>query len=316
MIALILGAGFSKWAADLPLASQLFDFAVQPHGKIECRRLSLLMALKSSWDSNNPDGTPEQFIASTMSLSDDPNRHALLWYIVRRLSQPYIWEEWHSGRLRRHVLMIDEYRTRERPGVADAHAFIHALGTELQGIITLNYDLLVEYALGTTGFNYGTVGETLQGRGSYPVSQWRSPVRVRGLIPLAKLHGSISWDCFARYTDGRRGLTGNALIVAPTPEKTAPASLRDQWELAARIVGGSSNLVVFGFAFNEYDSAVRLHLAACGSRLKKVVVIDMCPENVVARASALWPLAKYELQQPPEKDNISESVMRIQKALY
>jgi len=28
MLAILLGAGFSKWAADLPLGSNLFDFAV------------------------------------------------------------------------------------------------------------------------------------------------------------------------------------------------------------------------------------------------------------------------------------------------
>ena len=30
MLALFLGAGFSKWAADLPVASQLFDFDIEP----------------------------------------------------------------------------------------------------------------------------------------------------------------------------------------------------------------------------------------------------------------------------------------------
>lgn len=43
----LLGAGFSKWAADLPLASQLFDFAIAPHGPREERRLALV---REDWD--------------------------------------------------------------------------------------------------------------------------------------------------------------------------------------------------------------------------------------------------------------------------
>ncbi len=39
MLALLLGAGFSKWAACLPLASQLFDFSIDPFGIREERKL-------------------------------------------------------------------------------------------------------------------------------------------------------------------------------------------------------------------------------------------------------------------------------------
>ena len=94
----------------------------------------------------------------------------------------------------------------------------------------------MEYALGTKKMNYGVRGEVLTGRGAYPVSQWANPVTLVGSVSVAKMHGSVSWDENARYTDGRRGLTGEALIVAPTPEKGAPDSLRDVWDLAARIL--------------------------------------------------------------------------------
>ena len=39
MLALFLGAGFSKWAANLPVASELFDFAIHPFGVREERKL-------------------------------------------------------------------------------------------------------------------------------------------------------------------------------------------------------------------------------------------------------------------------------------
>ena len=297
MLALLLGAGFSKWAADLPLGSQLFDFAIEPSGVRERRRLERLIGLKDEWDARNPAGLAEQFIADVLLSQDVRSRKDVLWYVVRRLSEPYIWQEWHSGRPRRHVLMIDENRKWDRPGVRAAARFITRCGLQLAGIITLNYDLLVEYALGSQGFNYGIVGEVLQGRGPYPVSQWRSPVTLRGDLPVAKLHGSISWDADGRYTDGRRGLSGKALIVAPTPEKQPPTELGDQWELSSAILGRTSRMIVFGFAFNEYDQAVLTHLAEEGKNLVDVAIVDVCPRGDAA--ARVWPGARVRSCQPP-----------------
>ena len=80
----------------------------------------------------------------------------------------------------------------------------------LSGIITSNYDLLIEYCLGTKGFNYGVQNQQLLGRGPYPVYVWnRGPVTLKGNIRLAKIHGSIN---NLVYTDGRRRLAGKALI--------------------------------------------------------------------------------------------------------
>src|SRR5262249_52164727 len=149
----------------------------------------------------HPNGTSEEFIAHAIAHKE--LRSAVIWYITRRLSEPYIWQEWHAGRNRRHVLMIDENRKLQRPGVTRARDFLLRLPFQISGIITPNYDLLVEYALGTKLFNYGSPNEVLSGRGAYPLSRWRNPVTLRGPIALAKVHGSISWDRTAKYTDGR-----------------------------------------------------------------------------------------------------------------
>jgi hypothetical protein len=216
---------------------------------------------------------------------------------VRRLSEPYIWQEWHAGRVRRHVLMIDENRKWDRPGVRAAADFITQCSSQLSGIVTLNYDLLVEYALGSQGFNYGNCGEILQGRGPYPVSQWRNPVALTGRLPVAKLHGSISWDANGKYTDGRRGLSGRALIVAPTPEKRVPTALQEQWSLSSTILGRASRIVVFGFAFNDYDKAVLAHLTEEGKQLVDVAIVDVCSREDAAMR--VWPGARVRLLQPP-----------------
>ncbi len=301
MVILMLGAGFSKWAANLPVAKDLFDFAIEPFGVREEKKLSSVRDLKASWDLAHPSEPAEAFIDFAMRQRRETSQ-LVVWYVVRRLSDPYIWREWHSGKWRRHVLMLDEHRKEERPGVQEARRFlVGVLGALLQGVITTNYDLLVEYALGTKGFNYGIPGEPLVGRGAYPVSTWLHPVVLTGVVSLAKVHGSISWDAGAHYTDGRRGMTGNALILAPVPNKTAPPELAGQWQLAARLLGRAARMVVFGFAFNPYDAELLNHLRTHGAAVKGVLLIDIKP-NVDA-AKHIWPAASIAtLPPPPESE--------------
>ena len=303
MLALFLGAGFSKWAAALPVASQLFDFDIKPWGPRENLKLEVVKSLKHNWDITHPDGLTEQFIADALNLQEK-SRQAVLWYLVRRLSEPFIWKEFHAQKWRRHVLMIDENRKFNVPGVVKAQNFLQQFyGPSFVGIITTNYDMIVEYALGTKGFNYGTPNQTLTGRGPYPVSQWRNPVTLKGKVPLAKIHGSISWGKNACYTDGRRGLTGNALIVAPTPDKQTPESLKSVWELAECVLQRATHLVIFGFAFNPYDEAALNLLKRAGSNLKSILLIDIEPQ--IEKVRQLWPDTMITSCQPPPKTDIA-----------
>jgi hypothetical protein len=167
----------------------------------------------------------------------------------------------------------------------------------LTGIVTTNYDMVIEYALGTRGFNYGTADEALVGRGPYPLSQWRKPVRVTGHVPVAKVHGSISWDFGGRYSDGRRAITGGGLIVAPTPEKRPPAALTDVWALARRILGLPKRLMLFGCALNPYDEALLALLRLCGKRLESVLLVDIDPKT--DHAQRVWPSATVASCRPP-----------------
>jgi len=303
MHTLWLGAGYSHWAAGLPLANNLFDFAFEPFGVREEARLKRVEALKANWDKEHLSAETEQFIAEVLARNGR-DANDLLWYIVRRLSDPFIWVEFHAQRRRRHVFMIDENRC-PRP----AADFLKVICGRAAGIITTNYDLLVEYSLRTRGFNYGTVGEVLTGRGAYPLSQWRNPVALVGTKPLAKIHGSISWDRWARYTDGRRGLTGNALIVAPTPEKTLRPELQGVWQLAGQILARSDRILVFGFSFNPYDQAVLDLLREQGAHLHSVLLVGPCPKP--ERAAGLWPRAQIAVAPPPpEGDAAIKSWLR------
>jgi hypothetical protein len=302
MLSIFLGAGFSNWAVGLPVAKRLFDFNIEPWGPRENVKIKAVTTLKENWDINNPNGQTEQFIADALK-SEDKNKEIVLWYITRRLSEPFIWKEYHAQKWRRHVLMIDENRKFNIPGILKAQKFLQQFyNYPLAGIITTNYDMITEYMLGTKGFNYGVPNQVLKGRGPYPLSQWRNPVTLSGKISLAKIHGSISWDENDYYTDGRRGLTGHALIVAPTPEKRPPESLKFIWKLAKNILEKSTRLVVFGFAFNPYDEAVLKLLQSGRQNLETILLIDTKPNKEIA--CNLWPDADIVFTQPSSEGKI------------
>lgn len=303
-LSLFLGAGFSKWAANLPVARELFDFNIEPWGPKEQKKLSIVKALKQKWDTTHPNEYAEKFIAEALNYYSKTEREHILWYIVRRFSEPFIWQEYHAGRWRRHVLMIDEQRLHKRPGVIKAKGFLNrCISLDTAGIITPNYDMLIEYSLGTKGFNYGISGQFLRGRGAYPLAEYNNPVRLQGNIPVAKIHGSINRDNLAFYSEGRRGLTGNALIVAPTPEKRPPKELESDWTLADTILRNSTKLLVFGFGFNRYDEALLTLLKDAGKNLQSVLLINL--HSKVEQAKKLWSSADITpCLPPPEGDSI------------
>ena len=84
-----LGAGFSRWAADLPLASELFDFNIRIRNPREARRVELVEQEWREWRAMNPDGLAEQFIATALELPERA-RKRVIWYVTRRLCDPFL----------------------------------------------------------------------------------------------------------------------------------------------------------------------------------------------------------------------------------
>ncbi|HEX7031984.1 MAG TPA: SIR2 family protein [Nitrososphaera sp.] len=297
MLSLFLGSGFSKWAANLPLARELFDFDILLRGPREEQRLERLKKLKSYWDYQNPSEYPEKFIAYAHEMYKKKDLNILLWYIVRRLSDPFLVADRWSPRLR--TPMIDEKIVMELPGVRLARMFLQKCRPS--SIVTTNYDMLVEYALGTKSFNYGIKSQVLEGRGVDSVPKWnQGPPVLSGDVPLIKLHGSVNRDLTSYCSEGRRGITGNALIVAPVHEKKPPVQLQNEWNLARECLMKSNKLVVFGFAFKEYDQAVLNLLREAGRKLDLVLLIDPTPKKDAA--SKLWPEARISTIPPPDAD--------------
>jgi len=92
------------------------------------------------------------------------------------------------------------------------------------------------------------------------------------------------------------GAVRKALIVAPTSEKRPPAELKCDWSLSGKILRQASRILVFGFAFNEYDQAVIGHLIHAGRNLVEVVIVDVCSREDAARR--LWPRASIRSFHP------------------
>ena len=264
---LLVGAGFSKWSCNLPLVSELFDFSLHPDNSAEERRLVRLQKAYASWKKSNPGDHNEAFVRQSQGPHDRFN--LTNWYVTRRLSEPFVVQY-----SRRYTWYINSHYSQNHAGIQKARHLIEELqrtSVTPISIVTTNYDLIPEYALGTRGFNYGQIGEQI-GFSPYPYPQ---PVYATGEISIAKLHGSISWDERRKYPDCRCGLTGKCLIVPPITEKRAPAILKDQWSLAGDLLSECKTLVVFGFSFNEYDKAIRQFFKRKLSPKAAVVFVDL-----------------------------------------
>ena len=195
--------------------------------------------------------------------------------------------------------MVDENRKFLVRGVRLTREFLqYFCCSSPVGIITVNYDMLVEYALGAKGFNYGIPYEELRGRRRYPLSP---PIVLSGRLPLAKIHGSVSWDTCHKYTEGRGGITGNTLIMPPTHDKSLIDTLTDARRVAEDILRKSTRIIVFGFAFNPYDQDVLTLLLSCGTALEAVLLVNQpaSAESQLNAANNLWPGAEVFFTAPP-----------------
>lgn len=295
MLSFFLGAGFSKFAFNLPLGNELFDFKIDVKSEKEKKKLELIKLLWNKWKEVDSSNNPEAFVAWSLKGSSH-TRNRVIWYVTRRLSEPFITNI--RGGL--SALMIDEKAARENEKIIELGKFFSFFLESglLAGIVTSNYDILVECALGTKKFNYGISDERLHGRGKNPTFPWQNiPVCAEGTLPLAKLHGSLSWhQDGTKWTSGKPGKNGKALIVPPAPEKHPPKALEETWQLGSKILCASHFLVIFGFAFNEYDEALLKLLKDNAVALKHVILIDINPN--IKTSKLLWPDVKIDTINP------------------
>lgn len=251
-IVLFVGAGYSKWACGLPLVSELFDFDIYVRNTKEEKRLARIKKLKDSWDERNFQVNPEVFIES---LRGKPAYKILVWYISRRLSDAFLARSLNGVQ----TLQIDQKAKWENKGILRSKEFLDGLLIKgLETVLTTNYDLLIEYSLGTNGFYYDQNIRALHGRGKNPSFPWHNPnPELTGPIKILKLHGSLSWTAEGtRFTDSRCGLTGKGMIVAPIRNKQGVGFLQNIWDESKTELREADKIIFFGFAFNPIDENI------------------------------------------------------------
>jgi hypothetical protein len=300
---LFCGAGFSKWAVGLPTAYELFDFKIRTYGIRESSKLKKIQDFKIKWDKEHPSGKAEEFIGYSI---DHPTEYEKLvvWYIARRLAEPFIEKDDPSMLSNnevegRRLLAINEKRKFKREGVKKATDFINYLsGPYLEGIITTNYDLLLEYTLGTKKFFYGGRSRLLYGpRRAYAFPGDKKPVNLKGSLPLVKLHGSVSLTEKGYCADSRGCITGKAIIIPPAHNKKVSDLLIPEWAYARQILKNSKKIIFFGFRFNDYDQELLALLRETEPWMKEIILINQ-NSDVKMLAKKIWPSAKIKLIHP------------------
>jgi len=304
---LFCGAGFSKWAIGLPTAYELFDFNIKTYGPRENVKLNQIRNQKQIWDMNHPVMEAEDFIAFLLDQSVKTKK-LVTWYIARRLAEPFIERtsyfetNFKTGARGRRIFGINDRKKFQVNGIKKAESFFNNLPWQnLEGILTTNYDLVIEYALGTKRFFYGDRPRLLHGppRAYTTAAKQRYPVYLTGKIPIAKLHGSISLTEKGYCADGRGCITGKAIIIPPAHNKKISDSLTNEWAYARNILKQSKIIVFFGFRFNSYDRELMDLFTETVPWIQKIILINPNPE-IKLLAEKIWPSAEIKWIPPDQ----------------
>lgn len=175
---------------------------------------------------------------------------------------------------------------------AHGNFFASVLGAgDLVGVVSLNYDLLVEKVLWPSprpplpGFHYGglPMPQVCDGRGSspFPRDREREPLQLTGTVPVWKPHGSLNWHRSAsgiRISPDLRPAfrgRGEAAIIPPIMvEDSVPLWLADTWEGTAELLASADEWRVAGYSLPDADVAIRVMLtnAASAGALRRILV--------------------------------------------
>jgi hypothetical protein len=277
IVSCILGAGFSS-VAGIPLAKNLFRHRpILALSNASEKRFRAVLSHYGAWETKNPDSHAEEYIAEIYSGSLPGNPPKWEWvveYVGAVIAS--------AGTPPASMNRNPRYSNRiNRPTDCQVHRkFFQVVTKEADNlsVITANYDILIERALRhrfmrrpvSPGCHYGGMPKVQRLKGAAQPFSIRSPdrlIEMTGHVPVYKLHGSLSWGlsngAIEFYQDMRPAFRngGNAAIVPPVPEKTAPDWLKPVWCEAKRALGHASIWVVCGYSAPTYDVQVRELLA-------------------------------------------------------
>jgi hypothetical protein len=284
-IVLFLGAGFSKpWG--MPIAREVMKLedlkAKTLPGKWQ---RELVDRVEACWEASQDkhEGVVDRF---AQALQSTPSDILPFSDFARFIALRFSAHHWKVGTARETKWATGDHIRKQKTIPKCYDQFLKAFRSlSLTGIVTTNYDLVVEKLLGPGprgrlgGFNYGKAGESLEGKHALS-SKWSyGPTQLMGKVPLLKLHGSLNWALSSdrsvvKYVDARpsRGRRYEAVLLPPGLSK-APVltGVRDR----AKELLTASNIWVFcGYSMPDYDKDIMdLLRASAAGQLKRVVTL-------------------------------------------
>ena len=296
-IAMFAGAGFSK-AWGLPLANEIMDMqAIRTKSFPKKWQVELIDKVEAVWNDTNHihGGVVDEFARMLQQselagdVSDKLSFEEFTSFLALRLSS----EHWRVGAAHETKGGTGDHIRKQRSVTKGYLALLKGLkNQDLIGIVTTNYDLVIEKLIGPTdsgrlgGFNYGETGEALQGR-HFTGSQWSYKLdTITGKIPLLKLNGSLNWAIspdgqVVKFIDARysRGRTYPVLITPPATG-VKHDKLQLVWDRAEQVLSTADIWIFCGYSIPDYDQAVRDLLRASAKNVRRVIILDTNPEPV------------------------------------
>lgn len=285
-LAVFLGAGFSM-AWGLPLASEVMNPIAQAAFPGRWQR-ELLNRVQSAWQtaqSKTPDISVDEFSRHIQRANGlyGLSVRDFTTFLALRLSKSH----WQVGRARETKWGTGDHVRKQRDIPKPYGELVRGLrNSELTGVITTNYDIVVEKLLGPMpsgrlgGFRYGVDDETLIGRHAVSSQYTYGPVKVSGKVPLLKLHGSLNWELqedlkLVKYIDTRpsRGQRYTPLVLPPG-DSEAQRLLDSTWKNAEQALRDGIIWLICGYSLPEYDEDIKKLLKDSASDGQRIVIMD------------------------------------------
>jgi hypothetical protein len=305
-IAVIAGAGYSR-AGGWPDTSAILDHGAWAMTAGKAARYQAVRDAYDAWKATAPNPSGDVFMAEVVG----GRVRGVTWEMVVEVVQGTLASPGVNPRAAYSPRYGDSLM---QPSRVPSHAafFTEVLAAgDLSGVVSLNYDLLVEKVLqpaplprsAMPGFHYGGLPhpQVCTGRASspFPRDRAREPLELVGAVPVWKPHGSLNWHrqwadwdrTSARitiYPDLRAAFrgTGEAAIIPPVMvEDSVPPWLAGIWARAAALLGSVEEWWVAGYSLPDADVALRemLRAAADAGTLRRIYV-----RNLSDRTRARW----------------------------
>jgi hypothetical protein len=286
-IAVITGAGFSR-AGGWPDTSAILDHAAWAVTADKAARYSGVWDAYEAWKTSAPNPSGDAFMAEAAAGGVPGVTWEMVVEVVQAtLASPGMNASWRFSPRYGDSLMQASRVAAHRAFFAGVLAAGH-----LAGVVSLNYDLLVEKVLGPAGFRYGGLPrpQVCVGRASspFPRDREREPLELTGAVPVWKPHGSLNWhrqwadwnhasSRITIYPDLRAAFRGNgeAAIIPPIMvENTVPAWLAGIWAGAGDLLRSVEEWWVAGYSLPDADVALKetLRTAAAAGTLRRIYV--------------------------------------------